>query len=57
MRLAWRLSLPLTLTLSPRALGIAVDRLSPVGGPRTGGEREPFAPVCASLTAPEESTP
>ncbi len=57
MRLAWRLSLPLTLTLSPRALGITVDRLSPVGGPRTGGEREPFAPVCASLTAPEESTP
>jgi hypothetical protein len=28
MRLAWRLPLPLTLTLSPRALGTNVDRLT-----------------------------
>ena len=35
-----RLPLPLTLTLSPQALGIDMDRASQEDGPRANGERE-----------------
>ena len=40
MKLSLRLPLSLTLTLSPHALGFAVDRPCPVASPRASGERE-----------------